>query len=312
MKPLRYLFWIIFLPLILHAKIYDCFQFFNELELLKMRLEELNDSVDYFVLVESVETQRGTPKPLYFKENKHLYEKYLHKIIHIVVDERHPEMSMWEREHFQRNCILRGLKKCDPSDVIIISDLDEIPRPSALAALKPFLASSTLPSMAIPPNFKKPKQRKNYENKYSRLGAFALQMDNYYYQLNRQTPNGEIWDGGLWYGTIVTTYEKLASKTPQYFRNLRNKLPRIHKGGWHFTWMGGRDKVRQKLVSVVEGRENGHLVSDVEIDQWLEKHPPVPIDDSFPQYVQKNEAYLKSIGFIADYSLKFPCKSNET
>lgn len=61
---------LLFLPLWLNAKVYDCFPFFNEFELLKIRFDELNDVVDYFVLVESVETQRGNPKPLHFQEKK--------------------------------------------------------------------------------------------------------------------------------------------------------------------------------------------------------------------------------------------------
>ena len=81
----------------LQGKVYDCFPFFNEMELLKMRLEELDGVIDHFVLVESIETQRGALKPLYFKENRHLFERYLPKIIHFELNERHPEMSLWVR-----------------------------------------------------------------------------------------------------------------------------------------------------------------------------------------------------------------------
>lgn len=297
---LRCLLVFLIAPFVLEARVYDCFPFFNEIELLKARFDELNDSVDYFVLVESVETQRGDPKPLYFKENRHLFEKYLPKVIHVIVDERHPEMGLWEREHFQRNCILRGLKSCEPSDVIIISDLDEIPRSSVINQLATLLPASKAVSIAEAPPLNTFKKKWDYQRKHARLGAYALQMDNYYYQINRQTPTGKTWEGGLWYGTIVTTYSKLNGKDPQYFRNKRNKLPRIHKGGWHFTWMGGKEKVRQKLSSVVEGRSDGQLVTDAEIDEWLAKHPVVPLDDTFPAYVLRNIDYLKSIDFIAE------------
>lgn len=82
---------------------------FNELELLKIRLEELNDHVDYFVLVESVETQRGDLKLLYVQEKQHLLKKYLSKIKHIIVDERlnsdviDSTKLYWDRERFQKN-----------------------------------------------------------------------------------------------------------------------------------------------------------------------------------------------------------------
>lgn len=107
-----------------------------------MRLEELNDHVDYFVLVESIETQRGDPKPLYFQENRHLFKKYLPKIKHIIVDECltdtiDPTTGLcWDRENFQRKCIMRGLQQCDNLDIIMISDLNEIPRTQTLEMLK--------------------------------------------------------------------------------------------------------------------------------------------------------------------------------
>lgn len=292
--------WILcFIPWLLWGEVYDCFPFFNELELLKVRFAELNDVVDYFVLVESIETQRGDVKPLYFAENKHLFEPYLPKVIHVMVEERHPEMGMWERENFQRNAILRGLAKCCFSDLIILSDLDEIPRASIIAGLKKAIDSSSSISVKHP-SFRSKKAEKKYRKKYARLGAYALQMENYYYQLNRQTPTGKTWEGGQWHGTIVTTYAKMKAHSPQYFRQRRNKLPRVEKGGWHFSWMGGKDKVRQKLASVVEGRTDGARVSDEEIEQWIAKHPVVPLGDSFPAYIREHADYFRSMGFLAE------------
>ncbi len=290
---------LILLPLCLHGKVYDCFPFFNELELLQVRLAELDKVVDHFVLVESIETQRGEPKPLYFSENKQLFEKYLPKIIHVVVDERHPEMGLWQRENYQRNAIRRGLKKCTPSDIIIISDLDEIPRASKIAEFVKTIANSS-PVAAEKPSHHSPKSMKKYHKKYAHLGAYALEMNNYYYQLNRQTPSQETWGGGMWRGTIVMTYLQLLKNSPQYFRKRRNKLPRILDGGWHFSWMGGKDKVRQKLVSVVEGRTDGALVTDQEIEEWISKHPIVPLDESFPAYICENKEHFRSIGFLAE------------
>ena len=72
---------------ILIPKIIDCFTFYNELDMLTYRLNILNDIVDYFVLVEATHTHVGKEKPLFYKENKHLFEKFNHKIIHIVVDD---------------------------------------------------------------------------------------------------------------------------------------------------------------------------------------------------------------------------------
>ena len=321
MRIIRHVLIILLMPFFLQAKVYDCFTFFNEFELLKMRFEELNDSVDYFVLVECTETHRGDPKNLYFSDNKHLFEKYLPKIIHVVVNERHPEMGLWEREHFQRNCILRGLQGCDPSDIIMISDVDEIPRPAAIAKLRSRLSSMPQPSFiekhqltfldfqdflshCVHRTLKDwVKDRAELKHRYA---AYALEMNMYRYQLNRIDPNER-----LWCGTTATVFANFAVNIPEHFRALRNRLPRLKNAGWHFTSMGGREKVRIKLASLVDSsRPDAHLIPDAEIDQWLNQHPIVPINSSFPQYVLKNEAYLRTAGFIAEYGLN-PAKFHE-
>jgi beta-1,4-mannosyl-glycoprotein beta-1,4-N-acetylglucosaminyltransferase len=253
--------------------------FFNELELLKMRFEELDSVVDHFVLVECAETQRGNEKPFYFAQNRHLFEKYLHKIIHIIVDERHPEMQLWERENFQRSCIERGLKRCKDNDVIMISDLDEIPRSSIIAELK---------------------SKPGYQ-RYVQSSSLALQMSSYFYQLNRQMPTKETWHGGPWVGTTVTSFVQVRRLGVQYFRDQRYRLHRVLNAGWHFTWMGGKEQVRRKYASVVEGVARPEDISDELIEMFMRNHPAVLIDETFPAYVRKNEQYLRSIGYIADY-----------
>ena len=115
-------------------KIYDGFTFFNELDLLEIRLNVLNDVVDYFILVEGSKTFKGEDKPFIFDENKARFAPFLHKIIHIkVVD--YPEVDLtqddnitlaWAYENFQRNAIDRGLTDAAQDDVIIISDVDEM------------------------------------------------------------------------------------------------------------------------------------------------------------------------------------------
>jgi beta-1,4-mannosyl-glycoprotein beta-1,4-N-acetylglucosaminyltransferase len=289
------------------AKIYDCFMFFNEIEILKMRLEELDPVVDYFVLVESAETQRGDPKPFLFDENKKLYEKYLGKIIHIMVDETHPEMGLWERENYQRECIARGLHHCADSDLILISDLDEIPRKEFIKGLEQTIPprNERLIAQAKYKKFKKHNPEKkgpSHEEKvYYVLGGRAFDMEMYFFQLNRQTPTGETWEGGRWAGTVATTYELVKKFGVQHFREYRWKFPKILDGGWHFTYMGGREKIRKKLGSIVEGRQDWQTITDEYLDNWINSHPSVPIDSSFPDYVQRNYDYLKSIGFIADF-----------
>lgn len=283
--------------------------FFNEIELLKMRLEELDPVVDQFVLVECAETQKGEPKSFCFNENRQLFEKYLHKITHVMVHEKHASTEFWGRENFQRNCIMRGLQNCQASDIILISDLDEIPRPEIVQKLSQSLPneSSKLMKEGVGKKFKVHNKKKSGPGKAEKMfylkGALAFEMAFYCYQLNRQTPTGERWGGGPWVGTVATTYEMVQKFGVQHFRDYRWKFPREIDSGWHFTWMGGKDKIRQKMRSIIEGNSEIAKAPDEEIDEWINKNPAVPIDARFPRYVQKNYDYLYSLGFIADVNL---------
>src|SRR6185312_15373656 len=112
--------------------IYDCFMFFNELELLELRLHELSGVVDKFVLVETTVTFTNKPKSLIFQENLSRFKKFQDKIIHIVVDDMPKSSNPWTLEKFQRDAIRRGLNDCRPDDVVLVSDVDEIPRAKTL------------------------------------------------------------------------------------------------------------------------------------------------------------------------------------
>jgi beta-1,4-mannosyl-glycoprotein beta-1,4-N-acetylglucosaminyltransferase len=89
--------------------IYDCFTFFNELDILEIRLNILKNVVDKFVLVEATRTHQGKEKPLYFSENKARYKEFEDKIIHIVIDEYPPYegKSAWVLERYQRDMIAK-------------------------------------------------------------------------------------------------------------------------------------------------------------------------------------------------------------
>ena len=129
--------------------IYDTFMFFNELDLLEIRLNELDKVVDTFVLVESPFTYSGKAKPLYFQSNKKRFSKFLHKINYVLIEDIGdisllqdkvadylPECSEYlKRENIQRNAIMKGLTHAKADDIILISDLDEIPPPQTVDKL---------------------------------------------------------------------------------------------------------------------------------------------------------------------------------
>ena len=129
-------------------KIYDCFMYFDEEVVLDVRLNTLNEFVDYFVIVESIYTHKGDLRELKFNHKK--FEKFKDKIIYIVDEETYPQtdeintedsegeksrkaiFNAAYRENGQRNLITRGLKKANDEDIIMVSDVDEIPKLSEL------------------------------------------------------------------------------------------------------------------------------------------------------------------------------------
>lgn len=127
-----------------HRKIYDLFLLGSELEWLEIRLNELAPQVDYFVIVESVHTFTDHEKPLFLRDNWSRFAHFSNQIIHRVV-ETHPNHngSTWDREHYQRNSLLDavfpsllGHQAPNLGDVLIVSDVDEIPKPETLTILR--------------------------------------------------------------------------------------------------------------------------------------------------------------------------------
>lgn len=123
-----------------YPKIYDCFMFNNEIDILHMRLDYLYDSVDYFVICEAkVSHSRKIMKDEYnFIKNKDIFKKYLNKIIFLQLEDfpgnyndgvkkNNKETVIWPNENFQRKYLYNGIVNANEDDIIIMSDLDEIP-----------------------------------------------------------------------------------------------------------------------------------------------------------------------------------------
>ena len=112
-------------------KIYDCFTFYNELDLLEIRLRELYNTVDHFVIVESNQTFTNRPKQLIFKQHQDRFQEWADKIIH--VQHTSPaHNNPWLNETAQRNAILLGLASASDEDLVIVSDDDEVLRASSV------------------------------------------------------------------------------------------------------------------------------------------------------------------------------------
>ena len=264
---------------IFKIKLYDCFIFFNELELLDMRFNILYPYVDHFVIVEATKTHAGKDKPLYFWENSQRFGKFKDKVVHIIV-ENMPEFppcgSRIGLEFYQRNQIRRGLYKCADNDIIAVSDIDEIPNPLRFYELIFCL------------------------NAGQNLVAFRQLM--FYYYLNGFLSNS-------WYGTRACKFSTLSRQYKSEPNKLRFKGPDlsggftpakvIERGGWHFSYLGGVNRIIEKLESFSHGEyDNDKYKQGSTIKRKLEsgddlfdrgrKISYIPIDKRFPNYLLNN------------------------
>lgn len=235
-------------------RIYDCFTFYNEIEVLKIRLKLLGPLVDYFVIVECDHTQRGDYKGFNLLDNlSYLELMYRDKIRYIKVEDapRVKGNGQWEIEHYQRNCILRGLYDCNEDDLIMVSDLDEIPDPKILSTLnfqhidRHFSSNRKL--SRIKELFRLLGIDKYLWRKYNLMDVLeytpvSLRMRMFYYYMNCEAKDS-------WYGTIMTKFKNLV--VPQSLRMKRMILPSID-GGWHFSYLGGVERIKVKLSSIVD------------------------------------------------------------
>ncbi len=299
--------------------LYDCFTFFNEFELLELRLKLLNPIVDYFVIVEANKTQRGVKKKFNFEERKNEFSVYAEKIIYIKVmdlPEYTGEMD-WAIENFQRNCITRGLKNCKPNDLVIVSDLDEIPNPDLLKALceddtKLCRSVSKMHRAIKGLKLKNTQLDKNSGELY--LGLFDIyadcylkrvsvrkflekmpivcQQDLFYYYMNAKSYD-------KWYGSVISLYKNM--NTPQKLRDLRRKLPALKNGGWHFSYLGGIKRIMAKINATVEGEPN--LASQ----EYTEEYVKNCIRERSLIYTFKAKGKVNEFEFITLKSLKIDC-----
>ena len=198
--------------------IWDCFTFFNETLLLEARLNELDGVVDRFVVVESPVTFQGVEKPLVFEENAARYAQWADRIVHVVAPPLPGATSAWDREYHQRHTLLLALEKADDDDVVIVSDVDEIPRASLLEQLALVLDDTT-----------------------------ALAMSVYYYKVNLRHSRP-------WHHPKVTRVGALKGSAPNELRV--SVAPNVAAdAGWHFSYLGGEDELAVKLNAFSHAEE---------------------------------------------------------
>ena len=263
--------------------IFDCFQYFNEDHIADLRFNILDEYVDFFVIVESTVNHQGQGRKLHFDKNK--YKKFQNKIIYIEVDDTPDNIKRPHTggeslvEQHQRNSIMKGLNKSQDNDLIILSDVDEIPD---LNKLKVF-----------------------DKNKYA---VFSQKM--FMYKLNLLNLNENNW-----HGSKICLKKNL--KSPQWLRNLKFKkypfwridkqknLQIIDKGGWHFAYLQDVKNISKKIKSFAHGEFNkAEIVSEKNIELKINqgedvldrgyKIKKIEIDSSYPEYIINNKDKLKN------------------
>jgi len=210
--------------------IVDCFLFYNELDMLHLHLEELYDTVDKFVLVESTTTFVGNEKLLYFNENKDRYSKYLDKIIHVIVEDTPKSNNTWSSEKFQRNAIDRGISQLNlkDDDIIVIGDVDEIPDSKTIMNISKGVLDKPV----------------------------SLEMDFYYY--NFTCRNVDKWHSVKVIPFIF--YNKF--RDPDNLR--RSKCDIVKNGGWHLSYFGTPEFISNKLSNFSHQEFNNSTYNTIE------------------------------------------------
>jgi beta-1,4-mannosyl-glycoprotein beta-1,4-N-acetylglucosaminyltransferase len=232
-------------------KIFDCFMYFDEEVIVDVRLNTLNEFVDYFIIVESRFTHKGDLRELKFNHKK--FERFKDKIIYLIDDQIHSQTEEIKpldseieksrkyifnaayRENGQRNFISRGLSGAGNEDIILISDVDEIPKLD------------------------------NINLKIIKEKVILFKQDMFYYKFNLHLPNL------IWTGTKACKKKHLIN--PQWLRNIKdrkysflrfdtffsktkyNDIKIIDDGGWHFSNIKTAKEIEFKLKSYLHHRE---------------------------------------------------------
>ena len=264
--------------------------YFDEDHLLEIRLSTLYSYVDRFVIVEANIDHAGNKRNPKFDIKK--FSKFKSKIKYILIEDlpthnkfykKHWGPS-WRRENLQRNALERGYEDCGPDDLIMISDLDEIPNPKNIS---------------------------KFTNNY-KLGCFV--QKDFLYKLNFLNithPN--------WYGTRICKKKYLRS--PQWLREIKSrKLPFykfykpkfdkfIKDGGWHFSSVKTVENIYQKLNSYAEQQFNNNKFKNLNIIKNKIKKKEdlfdrgynfkvIEIDNTFPEYIRKNKEKFREFIYL--------------
>ena len=261
-------------------KLYDCCMYFDEDLVLDLRLNVLNDYVDKFVITEATKDHTGRNKKLNF--NIENFSKFKEKINYIIVDDLPMNLKSFKkdwpvhhlRDQYQRNALSRGYKNYSDDDLIMISDIDEIPEPKKIREFE-------------------------LKNKYA-----CFMQKNFQSKINLLNISDKYWMG-------TKIIQKKYLKTPQWLRNIKTSKPAfwkfykprppqlIYDGGWHFSFLKEPEGISKKIKSYSHSEYNQSEFTDekkietriknrVDIFDRGYKYEKIDLDEAFPKYILNN------------------------
>ena len=272
-------------------RVFDCFTFCNELDLLEVRLHELADVVDYFVLVEASSTFTRKPKPLHFSDSLDRFSEFLPKIRHIeIADFPHDLEPGMPCERFQRNQISLGLADASPDDLIMVSDVDAIPSASSIASVlqrrdySEAVIFYEMPVYHLKLNWRTKRRKRRFETRIIENRNFrsGQQMHDLRPIVSRSIP-----------ASIESVAWNLRAFV-KYGHPVRRVI--IQDEGWHFSFMFDNVGVREKIRAYSHfDREVGENMSDPSLDARRTERQsmfgdPISLEslEALPAYVRKN------------------------
>jgi len=254
--------------------------YFDEDLVLDLRLNILKEYVDTFVIVEATKDHAGRNKKLNFNINN--FPEFKKKIIYIIVEDIPMNIKSYKkdwpvnhlRDQHQRNALSRGYKNCNDNDLIMISDIDEIPNPNKIKEFK-------------------------INNRY----ACFLQK-NFQSKINLLNISDKCWMG-------TKIIQKKYLKSPQWLRNIKTSNPTfwkfykprqpqlIYDGGWHFSFLKKPEGISKKIMSYAHSEYNLPKFTDTKkIEERIKnrvdifdrnfKYERVDLDDTFPKHILEN------------------------